>query len=38
MKVIAANPEVKGIRSIDHRNYVVDLFRLSPRDLNYQGN
>lgn len=27
--------EVKGIRGSDKRNYVLDLMRLSPRDLNY---
>lgn len=27
--------EVKGIRGSDRRNYILDLMRLSPRDVNY---
>ena len=29
------SPEVKGIKAGDNRKYVMDLMRLSPRDLNY---
>ncbi|EAR84624.2 translation initiation factor, putative (macronuclear) [Tetrahymena thermophila SB210] len=30
--------EVKGIRGSDRRKYILDLMRLSPRDVNYSGN
>lgn len=29
------SPEVKGIKAGDGRNYLMDLMRLSPRDVNY---
>lgn len=32
---LSGSIEVKGIRGSDRRNYVLDLMRLSPRDLNY---
>lgn len=32
---LAASIEVKGIRGTDRRKYMLDLMRLSPRDLNY---
>lgn len=32
---IAGSIEVKGIRGSDKRMYILDLMRLSPRDLNY---
>lgn len=32
---IGASIEVKGIRGTDRRKYMLDLMRLSPRDLNY---
>jgi protein TIF31 len=34
---LAGSPEIKGIRGTDHRKYIIDLLRLSPRDLNYSG-
>jgi protein TIF31 len=34
---IAASPDVKGILGSNQRKYIVDLLRLSPRDLNYEG-
>jgi protein TIF31 len=32
---IAGGLEVKGILGSDKRKYILDLMRLSPRDLNY---
>lgn len=32
---MAAGIEVKGILGSDKRMYLLDLLRLSPRDLNY---
>lgn len=32
---IHGSPEVKGIKAGDGRKYVMDLMKLSPRDLNY---
>lgn len=34
---MAGSIEVKGIRGSDKRLYLLDLLRLSPRDLNYEG-
>jgi protein TIF31 len=34
---IACSPDIKGILGTDHRKYFMDLYRLSPRDLNYEG-
>lgn len=34
-KRIAGSPDVKGILGSDKRKYILDLLRLSPRDLNY---
>jgi protein TIF31 len=34
---LAGALEVKGILGSDKRKYILDLMRLSPRDLNYQG-
>lgn len=34
-KVIAGSPDIKGILGSDKRKYILDLLRLSPRDLNY---
>ena len=36
-KVIAGSPDIKGILGSDQRKYILDLLRLSPRDLNYEG-
>ena len=36
-KRIAGSPDVKGILGSDKRKYILDLLRLSPRDLNYEG-
>jgi len=33
--VLAASTEVKGILGTDNRKYLIDLLRLSPRDLNF---
>lgn len=32
---IHGSPEVKGIKAGDGRKYIMDLMKLSPRDLNY---
>ena len=32
---MSGSSEVKGIRGTDKRLYIIDLLRLSPRDLNY---
>eukprot|EP00825_Cyclidium_porcatum_P033889 TRINITY_DN3580_c0_g1_i6.p1 TRINITY_DN3580_c0_g1~~TRINITY_DN3580_c0_g1_i6.p1 ORF type:complete len:343 (-),score=75.60 TRINITY_DN3580_c0_g1_i6:140-1168(-) len=32
---LAASTEIKGIKGSDNRKYILDLQRLSPRDLNY---
>ena len=34
---LAGALEVKGILGSDKRKYILDLMRLSPRDLNYLG-
>lgn len=34
---LSGSIEVKGIRGSDRRNYILDLMRLSPRDMNYAG-
>ncbi len=34
-KRVAGTPDVKGILGSDQRKYLLDLLRLSPRDLNY---
>lgn len=36
-KIIAGSPDIKGILGSDKRKYILDLLRLSPRDLNYEG-
>lgn len=36
-KKIAGSPDIKGILGSDKRKYILDLLRLSPRDLNYEG-
>lgn len=36
-KTIAGSPDIKGILGSDKRKYILDLLRLSPRDLNYEG-
>jgi protein TIF31 len=36
-KRIAGSPDIKGILGSDNRKYILDLLRLSPRDLNYEG-
>ena len=36
-KRIAGSPDIKGILGTDKRKYILDLLRLSPRDLNYPG-
>jgi len=36
-KRIAGSPDIKGILGSDKRKYILDLLRLSPRDLNYEG-
>lgn len=33
---IGASIEIKGIRGTDRRKYMLDLMRLSPRDLNFK--
>lgn len=35
VKRIAGSPDIKGILGSDKRKYILDLLRLSPRDLNY---
>jgi protein TIF31 len=35
---MAGGIEVKGILGSDKRMYLLDLLRLSPRDLNYPDN
>lgn len=37
MHTLCGSIEVKGIRGSDRRKYILDLMRLSPRDLNYPG-
>jgi protein TIF31 len=37
VKTIAGSPDIKGILGTDQRKYILDLLRLSPRDLNYEG-
>lgn len=37
IKTIAGSPDIKGILGTDQRKYILDLLRLSPRDLNYPG-
>lgn len=37
IKNVAASPDIKGILGSNAEKYIVDLFRLSPRDLNYLG-
>jgi protein TIF31 len=37
MHTLSGSIEVKGIRGSDRRKYILDLMRLSPRDLNYPG-
>lgn len=32
---LAASCEIKGIKGSDNRKYILDLQRLSPRDMNY---
>ena len=32
---LASSPEIKGIQGSDKRRYLIDLMRLSPRDMNY---
>ena len=34
-KRIAISPDIKGILGSNQRKYILDLLRLSPRDLNY---
>lgn len=34
---LASSVDVKGIKAGDGRKYVLDLFRMSPRDLNWEG-
>lgn len=34
--LLHGSSEVKGIKAGDNRKYVMDLMRLSPRDLNYE--
>ena len=34
--VFHGSPEVKGIKAGDNRKYIMDLMRLSPRDVNFE--
>lgn len=34
-KRIAVSPDIKGILGSNQKKYILDLLRLSPRDLNY---
>lgn len=34
---MAGSCDLKGIIGTDKRKYIIDLLRLSPRDLNYLG-
>jgi protein TIF31 len=34
---LSSSVDVKGIKAGDGRKYVLDLFRMSPRDLNWEG-
>ena len=34
-KKIAICPDIKGILGSNQKKYILDLLRLSPRDLNY---
>lgn len=34
---LTSSVDVKGIKAGDGRKYVLDLFRMSPRDLNWEG-
>lgn len=34
-KKIAISPDIKGILGSNNKKYILDLLRLSPRDLNY---
>jgi protein TIF31 len=34
-KKIAISPDIKGILGSNQKKYILDLLRLSPRDLNY---
>jgi len=35
VKTIAVSPDIKGIMGSNQKKYVLDLLRLSPRDMNY---
>lgn len=35
---LPGSSEIKGIRSSDKKKYILDLMRLSPRDLNWESN
>ena len=34
---LTSSVDVKGIKAGDGRKYILDLFRMSPRDLNWEG-
>lgn len=34
-KRIAISPDIKGILGSNQKKYILDLLRLSPRDMNY---
>jgi protein TIF31 len=34
-KRIAISPDIKGILGSNQKKYILDLLRISPRDLNY---
>jgi hypothetical protein len=34
-KIIAISPDIKGILGSNQKKYILDLIRLSPRDMNY---
>lgn len=34
---IPCSPDITGILGTDKKKYFMDLYRLSPRDLNYEG-
>jgi protein TIF31 len=34
-KTVAVSPDIKGILGSNQKKYILDLLRLSPRDLNY---
>jgi protein TIF31 len=34
-KRVAISPDIKGIMGSNNKRYILDLLRMSPRDMNY---